>query len=82
MSPAAWEAELKKAIGAISGDDYTLCGLCLGCGSFDEVKRQLQQRKDRMEETYINGLENCSREEKQQLWEHYKGNYLRLLCRP
>ena len=32
--------------------------------------------------TYIHGLDACSDEEKQQLWEHYKARYLRHLCRP
>ena len=46
-----------------------------------ELKRQLAGRARLLYRTYIYGLDGCSKEEKQQLWEHYKPNYERLLCR-
>lgn len=80
-SPADWEKRLKEEVSAVSGDDYTLCGLSLGYGSFSGLQRQLRRRKDLTERMYINGLDACTREEKQLLWERYKANYLRFLCR-
>ncbi len=77
----SWEQELGMEIGKRSGDDYTLCGAAFGFGSFDAIKRQLARRGDSLYRTYIYGLEECSPEEKQQLWLHYKDHYQRLLCR-
>ena len=77
----SWEQELTKEIGKCAKDDYTLCGAAFGFGSFDAVKRQLARRSDMLYRTYIYGLEECSPEEKQQLWLHYKDHYQRLLCR-
>ena len=78
----AWEQSLADAIGKAAGDDYSISGAAFSFGSFDNVKRQLARRCDVVYRTYIYGLESCSREEKQQLWEHYKPHYERLLCRP
>lgn len=78
---AAWEDALKEAVGRVTGDDYTLCALCLGFGSFQELKRRLLGRTKLMERVYITGLDACSPEEKQLLWERYKSGYLRRLCR-
>ena len=77
----SWEQELRKELGTVSKDDYTLCGASFGFGSFDAIKRQLARRSDTLYRTYIHGLEECSPEEKQQLWLHYKDHYQRLLCR-
>ena len=79
---SAWEAALCEELGKIAGDDYTICGLALGFGSFDNLKRQLAGRTGELYRNYIRGLESCTKEEKQQLWEHYKPHYLRYLCRP
>lgn len=81
-SAADWEKSLRETVGRISRDDYTLCGLSLGCGSFDALQRLLRARTRLLERDYINGLDACSPEEKQLLWERYKDHYLRLLCRP
>jgi serine/threonine protein phosphatase PrpC len=80
-TPAEWESLVKEAVGRISGDDYTLCGICLGFGSFEELRRRLRRRGDLLDRVYVNGLEACSREEKLQLWERYQENYYRFLCR-
>lgn len=77
----SWEQELRKELGKVSKDDYTLCGAAFGFGSFDAIKRQLARRSDTLYRTYIYGLEECSPEEKLQLWQHYKEHYQRLLCR-
>lgn len=77
----SWEQELRKELGTVSKDDCTLCGAAFGFGSFDAIKRQLARRSDTLYRTYIYGLEECSPEEKLQLWQHYKDHYQRLLCR-
>ncbi len=79
---AEWERRMMEAVARVSGDDYTLCGISLGYGSFEELKSRLQRRTKLMERVYINGLDACTAEEKQQLWERYRENYYRLLCRP
>ncbi|MBR3473713.1 MAG: protein phosphatase 2C domain-containing protein [Oscillospiraceae bacterium] len=76
-----WEKNLKTAVGKNAGEDYTLSGAAFGFGGLDELKRQLAGRARLLYRTYIYGLDGCSKEEKQQLWEHYKPNYERLLCR-
>lgn len=78
----AWEQALAEAAGKAAREDYALCGASLGFGSFDHLKRQLAGRASRLYRTYIHGLDACSPEEKQQLWEHYKARYYRHLCRP
>lgn len=79
---SAWETALAETIGELADDDYTVSGISLGFGSFDDLKRQLAGRTSLVYRTYIRGLEACSREEKLQLWEHYKPHYERYLCRP
>ncbi len=77
----SWEKNLAESIGKGAEDDYSLCGIALNAGSFDELKRQLAGRTSQLYRTYIRGLDACTAEEKLQLWEHYKAHYHRLLCR-
>ena len=77
----SWEKNLDESIGKTAEDDCSLSGIALNAGSFDELKRQLAGRTSQMYRTYIRGLDACTAEEKQQLWEHYKEHYHRLLCR-
>ena len=76
-----WEKSLMHAVGKTAPDDYTVSGGAFGFGGLDELKRQLAGRARLVYRTYIYGLDACSPEEKQQLWEHYKPNFQRLLCR-
>lgn len=77
----SWEKKLSESLGSGSPADYTISGIALNAGSFDELKRQLSGRTGQVYRTYIYGLESCSEEEKLQLWAHYKDHYHRLLCR-
>lgn len=77
----SWEKNLAESIGRAAEDDYTVSGIALNAGSFDELKRQLAGRTSQLYRTYIRGLDACTAEEKLQLWEHYKEHYHRLLCR-
>lgn len=76
-----WERAIIEAIGKVAGDDYTISGLSLGFGSFDHLKQSLAARTAMVYKTYIHGLDNCSREEKLKLWEHYQIGYHRLLTK-
>ncbi|MBR5094847.1 MAG: hypothetical protein IK095_07100 [Oscillospiraceae bacterium] len=72
------EATLSKCLGE-QGGDCALSGLGLGFGGFDAMKRRLAGRARQMHRDYIEGLDACSPEEKQLLWEHYRDGYHRLL---
>ena len=76
---ADWEKNLSRKLGEKEENDAVLSGLCLGFGSFDALKRRLHARTEGLFRGYINGLDACSPEEKQQLWEKYRGGYSRLL---
>lgn len=80
-SASAWEKSLAESIGKVAGDDYSISGIALNAGGFDNLKRLLAARTNQVYRTYIRGLDACTREEKLQLWEHYKDHYHRLLCR-
>ena len=77
----SWESSLSEALRKASEDDCSISGIALNAGSFDELKRQLSARSSLVYRTYIRGLDACTGEEKQQLWEHYRDHYQRLLCR-
>lgn len=77
----SWERGLAETLGKAAQDDCSISGIALNAGSFDELKRQLAGRSSLVYRTYIRGLDACTEEEKQQLWEHYRDHYQRLLCR-
>lgn len=77
----SWERGLAETLGKAAEDDCSISGLALNAGGFDELKRQLAGRSSLVYRTYIWGLDACTEEEKQQLWEHYRDHYQRLLCR-
>ena len=77
----SWESGLSEALGKTAEDDCSISGIALNAGSFDELKRQLAGRSSLVYRTYIRGLDACTEEEKQQLWEYYRDHYQRLLCR-
>lgn len=81
-SPAGWERRLIEAIGKTAGDDYTLCGYALGFGSFDNMKNAFEERERTLRSRFISGLSRKSKAEKIELWQLYKDNYYRLICRP
>lgn len=74
-SPNEWESRIKAILTDVSGDDFTLCGYCLGFGGFDEMKKKFYQRAKSIFHNYINGLEKKNSEEKKQLWDNYKIGY-------
>lgn len=76
-----WQEKLTEVIGKIAGDDYTLSGYAIGFGSFEEMKKRFVPRANYLYSNYISELENKSYEEKIALWDKYRDNYHRLLCR-
>lgn len=76
-----WQEKLARQIGKVAGDDYTLCGYALGYGSFAEMKKAYIARANTLYSEYISGLKERSFDEKMALWQEYKDNYSRLLCR-
>lgn len=81
-SRKGWLEALRAQIGKVAGDDYTMCGYCLGFGSFENLKKTFKPRADELYKNYINSLDNASYEQKMNLWQIYKENYYRLVCRP
>ena len=76
-SVKAWE----EVISAEGKDGACVCGMALGFGSFDSMKRQLAGRTGLLYRTYLRGLDACSDEEKEHLREQYRAGFDRLLCR-
>ncbi|MCR5664257.1 MAG: protein phosphatase 2C domain-containing protein [Oscillospiraceae bacterium] len=76
-----WESSLREAIGEVAGDDYTLRAISLGFGDFRTLQRALAPRADSLDKQIIRLLPDKSREEKRLLWQGYRENYCRLLCR-
>lgn len=76
-----WQEKLCEEIGKIAGDDYTISGYAIGFGSFDEMKRAYIERANILYSQFITGLNGKSYEEKYALWQRYKNNYYRFICR-
>lgn len=82
VSREGWQEKLSARIGKAAGDDYTISGYSIGYGSFERMKKALIPRANELYKLYIRGLDKKTYDEKMALWESYKGNYYRLLCRP
>lgn len=76
-----WLGTLRERIDCVSGDDFSISGYALGFGSFPNTKQALIPRANALYESCIRGLKDKSPEEKQLLWQTYRVNYERLLCR-
>ena len=81
QSVCEWEKKMKSALSEISGDDYSLSGLVLGCGSFINLQRLLVLRAKYIYEQYIRKLADKNAEEKYALWETYRREYEALMIR-
>lgn len=67
-----WEVLLSEQIGRVAGDDYTLQGVTLGYGQFDQVKGNLHPRYTELRKRYVRekGQETLSA-----WWQTYKIEY-------
>ena len=77
-----WQERLCEVIGEIAGDDFSLSGYSIGFGGFSEMKKAFIPRANAVYSQFISGLSEKSYEEKYALWQKYKGNYYRMICRP
>lgn len=76
-----WQEKLCEVIGKIAGDDYTISGYAIGFNSFEEMKKAFIGRANTLYSQFISGLEEKSYDDKFTLWQQYKDNYHRFLCR-
>lgn len=77
-----WQEKLRERIGEIAGDDYTISGYAIGFGGFDEMKKAFISRANSLYSRIILDLEKKTYGEKLELWNEYRDNYYRLICRP
>lgn len=85
-TPEEFQRILKESIEGPAGDDFTLCLMAAGFGSFAQMKKTFASRKSLLEEKYIRPLEEmrgkdreASVELEKALWEEYRTGYERLL---
>ena len=72
-SVAEWKEYLTREIGKIAGDDYTLCALAFGFGSFENMQLQFMQRMQYLESAYPANETNP--EALEAMWNSYKESY-------
>lgn len=77
-SPVDWEDRMHQEMGAITGDDMTLCGLSIGYGGFAELKKALRPRLQKLYEQYVRGSEEMDMDALRSLWDQYKSEYYAL----
>ena len=81
---AQWESNIAKEIGAVSGDDHTLCMASFGFQDFLHLKASFVERSSFVEAEYLSKLVNLpttNKEERYIMWGKYKENYLKYLKR-
>ncbi len=81
-SPAQWETLLADAMGAVAGDDHTLELASFGFGSFEALQNAFRSRYRALEAQYLQPLESLDPEDRagrQELWQRYRGGYLRYM---
>ena len=76
-SMAAFEALLREKLNEIAGDDFTLVGAAFGYGTFDVMKRSLEQRQKVLLETYISRIDQTDPNSRQRIWSRYRQEYYR-----
>lgn len=78
-SPAEWEQQLKARLKQISGDDFSLCGMAIGYGSFPVCKNTFYKREKQLFSNYIQKLQDKTVEDRYRLWSLYREEYARFL---
>jgi hypothetical protein len=77
-----WEKAMADAIGAVAGDDHTMCIAGYGYKDFQQLKASLLQRFKGMEERYLAPLQQIpleNREARMELWKQYRMDYFRYI---
>lgn len=76
-SMAAFEALLREKLDEIAGDDFTLVGAAFGYGTFDAMKRSLEQRRKALLKTCISRIDQADPNSRQRIWSCCKEEYYR-----
>ena len=74
-----WEELLKKEIALVSGDDYTMTGFAFGFEDLKKLQTAFAPRKNQLYAEYVRIMDKMTQEEKQNLWQKYKGQYAQYL---
>lgn len=77
-----WEENLAHTIGAVAGDDHTLCLAAYGYKSADQIRKSLGARYAVLKKDYLQPLVGSDPDDRQlrrELWEKYAPNYCRYL---
>jgi len=74
-----WENKIAVFLNGVSGDDFSLCGLIIGYGSFNTLKMNFAEREKKLCAEYIDDIATKSLEEKRHLWKKYSSTYSRYL---
>lgn len=81
-SPAEWEVKLADRIGAVAGDDHTLCLAAFGYSSFAALKESVSKRYAHILEKYLKPVCELPIEDRQSryaLWNEYQADYMRYI---
>lgn len=79
---ADWENELANIIGAVAGDDHTLCLAAYGYGSYETLQKSFAERCRYLEEHYLIPVANIpieDRDSRFKLWDLYSDGYMRYI---
>lgn len=79
---ADWENELANSIGAVAGDDHTLCLAAYGYGSYQALQKSFAGRYKYIEKHYLLPVSNMpveDRDSRFELWGSYCDNYVRYI---
>jgi hypothetical protein len=77
-----WESELADKIGAVAGDDITLCLASYGYGNYSELQKSFADRYSELEEKYlvpVSRMPTDDRENRFSLWKSYRNSYMRYI---
>lgn len=77
---AQWESELAGRIGAVAGDDSTLCLAAYGYGSYTGLQQAFAKRYSQLQADYLQAVAKLpleDRESRFSLWETYRNQYMR-----
>lgn len=77
-----WEEKLMSAIGAVAGDDHSLCLAAFGYGSMAAIRQTMSGRYTQLKSRYldpVSGMPMEDRDSRRVLWTQYQDGYCRYL---
>lgn len=81
-SIAEWEAMLTERLTDVAGDDVTLCMVGYGFSSFKQLQSVFVERLAELQRLYLRplcGLPNTERDQRRDMWQSYRRQYMRYL---